>query len=393
MKTTQGTDRRRRVLHFIESDGVYGAERVIINLAREMRSDGNYFPVIGCIAQDAEKPVDLVELARSLGIEAHSIEIRNALVWRDLFRARRQVRALNIDIIHTHGYKPAVFAYLMRKLTGIRLVATCHLWFVDKDAPWKMRMMIAIEKMLYRHYPAVVAVSDDILGILVESGAKRERLSLIRNGVALSDYQPSTGSSNSGTIQVLNVARLTQQKAQRDLITAAAAIASTRRDILVSIVGEGELRESLQRQIDELGVGDVVRLLGFRADVADLLQQADIFVLPSVDEGMPVSLLEAVASRVPVIVTPVGDVPKLIRDGDTGMIVQPQEPQALAAALVRLADDGVLRTELAERAWKFLRATYSSQQMFEEYQRIYEGVMGRPSAPLMSQPARRASES
>src|SRR3569832_2035299 len=121
--------RRLRVLHFIESGGMYGAESVIMNLSREMRSDARFEPVIGCIVQDANERVALVDLAASNAIEAHRLLIANRLAWLHLPRIARRLRELKIDILHCHGYKPAVYAYLLAKVTGVRFFFTCFFWF------------------------------------------------------------------------------------------------------------------------------------------------------------------------------------------------------------------------------------------------------------------------
>ena len=374
---------RARVLHFIESAGIYGAESVILNLSREMAAAGGYEPVIGCIVQRDDEAVDLVRVAASMHIEAHRITIPNRRVLLDLPLAARHIAQLRIDLIHCHGYKPSVFAFVISAFSRIKVMATCHLWFIESYAPVKMRVMIAVEKFLYRHFPAVVAVSQQIRDILRSVGVHEDRLHLIRNGIVLSDYEPAEqagtdahpDSPGADDICVLNIARLAEQKAQRDLIAAAVLVKAAMANVRIIIVGEGELREELSRQIAEAGVGDMVGLLGFRSDVASLLQRADIFALPSLDEGMPISLLEAVAARVPVIVTAVGDIPKLIADGVTGVIVNRRDPAGLAQAILALARDPARRASLAEHAWQKLRVSYSSAQMFEQYCEVYRKVL------------------
>jgi len=376
---------RKRVLHFIESGGIYGAESVIINLSREMAAGGDYEPVVGCIVQRDDEAVDLVRIAASLGIEAHCITISNWRVFLDLPLAARFIRRQRIDMIHCHGYKPAVFAFLIAMLVRVRVMATCHLWFIDTNAPFKMRALIGIEKFLYRHFRAVVAVSEHIRDILLTVGVDAARVHLIRNGIVLSDYdfaacastlQPvAIGNLGEGDVCVLNIARLTEQKAQRDLVAAAVHIKAAGAKLKIVLVGEGELRNELLQQIAAEDVGDVVSLLGFRSDIAELLRRADIFALPSLDEGMPISLLEAVAARVPVVVTAVGDIPKLIADGSSGVIVKRRDPAGLASAILALANDATRRSELAEQAWQRLKASYSSTQMFERYCEVYRKVL------------------
>lgn len=382
--TANTAGRRLRVMHFIESGGLYGAESVIMNLSREMRGDQRFEPVIGCIVQHADERVALADLAAANDIEAHRLLIANWRVWLDLPRVARQLRALKIDILHCHGYKPAVFAYVIARLTGIRILTTCHLWYFDADAPFKMRMMVRIEKFLYRRWPLVIAVSDKIRDILQANGVKPERLRVIPNGIPIGDYSTDMRGAASAVrpLQVLNVARLTQQKAQGDLITAAALVRRERSDVKFTLVGDGELRGQLARQIESESLGDCVELTGFRADVTRVLQAADVFALPSHDEGMPISLLEAVAAGVPVIATAVGDVPKLIRHEDTGLIVAAGDPAGLARAILRVAADRDAALARAARARRLLIEGYSSSAMFSGYARAYQDVAaaGSPQA-------------
>lgn len=382
---------RKRILHFIESGGLYGAESVIINLSREMATQDSYEPVVGCIVQNNHQDVDLVEVASSLNIESHRLCIANSRAILELPRAAAKLKRLGIGLIHSHGYKPSVYAFIIGRLTGIPVLATCHLWFMDSDAPMKMRFMVRLERYLYRFFPAVVAVSKDIRSILLANRVDPTRVHLIKNGIALEDYRDIKGGRRQergesprrrnvdgvrdGDVCVLTVGRLTEQKAQRDLVSAAALIKKAGKQVKILIVGEGELRESLEQQIEQLGVGDQVSLLGFRDDIGSLLRRADIFVLPSKDEGMPISLLEAVAAGVPVITTMVGDIPKLIKHGVTGIAVEINDPPGLAEAILSLSDDVDSASVLAERAFEALRESYSSAQMYREYDRVYQAVL------------------
>ena len=134
---------------------------------------------------------------------------------------------------------------------------------------------------------------------------------------------------------------------------------------------EGALRESLQSQIVAGGWGDRVRLLGFRDDVPALLQAADAFALPSLDEGMPMILLETAAAGTPIVATPVGDIPTLVRDGATGLVVARGDTAALAAALLRLRDEPGLGARLGAAARDEVRRVHSSETMAARYAEVY----------------------
>jgi glycosyltransferase involved in cell wall biosynthesis len=376
---------RKRILHLIDSEGVYGAERVILNLSREMFRAARYDPVVGCIVRRAHEPNDLHQAAVAQGLETVKIPIDNALLARDLRRAAGQIRKLGIDLIHSHGYKPSVFGFVIRRLAGVPILATCHLWFEPTKGPLKMRAMIRLEKRLYRFFPAVVAVSEPIRQVLIQSGVAPARVHVIKNGVDISDSVVSADMRvalrrelglDPGGFCVLNAGRLTRQKAQGVIIAAAAVLKRAGARCRFLIVGEGRLREELLDLIRVMDVTDDVHLLGFRADMAALLDVADVFVLPSFDEGMPVSLLEAAAAGVPVVATPVGDVPRLIEHEVTGLLVPVGDDAALAAAIVRLRGDQGLGQRLAMAARSAMVRSYSSSAMNEQYMMVYETILG-----------------
>lgn len=372
-----------RVLHFIESGGLYGAERVILNLSREMIGGGKFAPVIGCIVSSETEQSDLYTAAKAEGIDAIKLVIPNRRFPLALFRVANELKKRNVTLIHSHGYKPSVYGFFLKFLARIPVMATCHLWFEMDKGPLKTRVMIALEKFFYRSFPSVVAVSDDIRQVLMDNGVSGQRVSVVENGVFI---EPLEDPDNSGKLRaslglhyddfvVFNAGRLTRQKSQWTLIEAAAELKKRKVNVKVLIAGEGRLKESLIEHIERLGVEDRVKLLGFRQDVPMLLAMSDVFALPSLDEGMPMILLEGTARGIPVVTTGVGDIPKLVRDGESGLVVPKEDPLALANAIDRLRLNEHLRRTLARNAGDIMRTRYSSQAMHEKYHDIYQSLL------------------
>jgi glycosyltransferase involved in cell wall biosynthesis len=383
---------RARVLHLIDSAGVYGAERVILNLAQEHIEGGEVTPVVGCLIPHADAPSALHDTAMQEGIESLRLPVANQRLPFDLLRLMRVLRRERIDLVHAHGYKPAVFAFVARLLAGIPAISTCHLWFEPEHGPLKKRLMVAVEKRLYRWFPRVLAVSEDIRGILVTEGVPADRVTVVPNGVAT--HAPALTAAERERIRaslgvapgefcVLNAGRLARQKCQSLLVDAAARLKALGRPCKVLIVGDGELEGQLQQQIQSLGVQDHVRLLGFREDVPELLAASDAFALPSLGEGMPMSLLEAVAARVPVIATAVGDVGKLVVDGRSGIIIQPGDVDGLVTAIDSLRAQPQLALAITGHAHQLLIDGFSQEAMAASYLAVYREVLhaGSP-APL-----------
>jgi glycosyltransferase involved in cell wall biosynthesis len=375
----------RKVLHFIDSGGLYGAESVILNLSREMQTGGEYEPVVGCIVSQSDEQNALYDKALELGIRAEKLVIRNSCFIIDIPRIARQLKRLDIKIIHSHGYKASVFGYILSLLMSIPIMATCHLWYLKGLVPLKMRVMITIELFFYKFFPVIVAVSEPIKKILLSHGIYEHKTKVINNGIFLDDYLPverdileqerAALQIKPGELCLINVARLTQQKAQWHIIDAAAQLKSKGEKLRFFIVGEGELMDDLKQQVRDNDLQQTVHLLGFRSDVKTLLQVADIFILPSLDEGMPIALLEAVASRTPVLATPVGDIPKLIQNDQSGVLVKRDDVTDLVHGIRRMAASAELRKKCADHAWEAIRYVYSSKVMYQSYHAIYNDLL------------------
>ncbi len=376
-----------KILHFIDSEGLYGAESVLLNLSGLMARSDHYVPIVGCIVSSSGEQSDLFEKALEMGLAAEKVVLRNSRLFLDLPRAANQFKSLDVHLIHSHGYKPSVFGYAIKLMTGIQVMATCHLWFKGVKGPLKMRLMVALELYLYRFFQLVVGVSEPIKDVLIDSGVSSERILVIKNGVEVGEGNISSpdilarlrkeiGLGDSDFC-ILNTGRLTKQKAQRDIITAAGILRDRGIKGRFLIVGEGELMADLQHQIVEMNLDESVQMLGFRDDISDLLQVVDLFVLPSLDEGMPMSLLEAAALGLPVVASQVGDIPKLIEDKITGFVVPAEDPQALADAIARQMEDPRLGCRLGEKAQKRVREGYSTEAMFLQYDQLYLQLLGQ----------------
>lgn len=375
---------RKKVLHFIESEGVYGAERVILNLSKEMRGSAEFEPVVGCIVRSESDADDLFSLARELGVRAIKLSMSNARLLIDLLGVSAILRQEKIVLIHSHGYKPTVYGALLGALLKVPMIATCHSWPDPGKGPLKMKLMVWLQNYVLRWLPKVLAVSDTIRQCLIENGVDANRISVVPNGVDFASEHSNAHQRNvlrkeleikEDDYCVLNIGRLTPVKAQWVVIEAAAILKKIGQPCRFLIVGEGAHRGHLQALIEERDVEDSVKLLGFRSDIHELLNVADLFVLPSLSEGMPMSLLEAANAKVPVAATAVGDIPKLLEHERSGLIVPQENPEALAERIIRLKNNSDFAQALADEAHTRVRALYSSQVMCQQYIEVYTEVL------------------
>jgi len=204
----------------------------------------------------------------------------------------------------------------------------------------------AFSKWKYRHVDVFIAASKTIASILEHDGIARDRIEVVHDGVNVGyiDKQPVVDAHGAfwlphGAPLVGNVAALATHKGQRHLVAAAALVAREVPDARLLIVGDGDLRDTLQHQIKALGLERHVLLAGFRDDALGLIKSLDVFVMSSLTEGLGSSILEAMACERPVVGTRTGGIPEVVGDGETGLLVPPGDERALADAIVSLLRD------------------------------------------------------
>ena len=369
-----------RVLHLIESDGVYGAEQVVLNLAREATGDPRFPATIGCLVKDVAAANPLHEHALALGLSAVKLRMRTLQSPIDLARLPFSLRRLQIGIIHAHGYKAAIAGYAAHLAARVPIVATCHLWFEESEVKWTYRWLTRLERRLYPRFAHVVAVSAAIGAKLRGWRVPEAQLTEIGNGIALGS--PDRTSAQAAGLRtelgipedafvVVNVGRLAEQKSQADLIAAAARLRPLHPQLRVLILGEGHLRAALERQIASAGLEGIVRILGFKPNAREYLAIANAFVLTSIDEGLPMALLEAAAAHVPAVCTAVGGIPEVFEDERSALFVPVHGVDALATSLQRLIEQPELGAFLGSGAFEAVRRTHSAETMYRRYREIY----------------------
>jgi len=283
---------------------------------------------------------------------------KEAVVFAKAVAIARTAERERVDRVHAHfASHPATAAWVIHRLTGIPFSFTAHAndLFV---APVLLDRKVADAR-------AVVAISEYNRDLLLAS-APAARVEVIHCGVDLERHAGPDHAERAAD-RVLCVASLHPKKGHTDLIDAIALLARRRPGVVLELVGEGPEREAIERRARERGVADRVALLGARSsdDVRARLAEASAFALPSVRlpsgrmEGIPVALMEAMASDVPVVATRLSGIPELVQHEVTGLLVEPQDPEGLAAALERLLSDEALAGRLAAEARSLVERSFS----------------------------------
>ena len=369
-----------RVLHVISSGGMYGAETVILSLMHSI----NAMPAHGCALavfhNPRQPPPALVQAAMTSGLDATQVHLLPCRGQIDRYVAAR-LRGLaarhGADTVHAHGYKADIYAACAWGRLRPALVSTCHTWY-DNDLP--LRLYGALDRRMLRRFEAVVAVSGEVRDRLLAAHVAPERIELIRNGVAMEPFvlagqQRLRRQAQSGPLRIGLVGRLAPEKGIDTLLGAAARLREGHPEISFEIAGEGAERPHLQQLLRELHLETRVSLWGGVADMPAFYAGLDLLVSASRQEGLPMALLEGMASGLPVVATRVGAVPQVVREGVTGLLVEPDAPEALAEAMEQLIGSRTLRGSLGQAGQDRIRSEFSAERMTAEYLAVYEQAL------------------
>jgi len=368
--------RKTRLLQITHDLDLGGLQQVVYNLCRTVNRELFDVSVLclrerGCYAEDVE----------ALGIPVYLLDQKpDGVDYFAFIKVARLLRKLNIDVIHTHNTQPFFDGTMGAMLAGVRTVIhTDH----ARPFPDKMRYMI-VEKLMSLYAYRVVGCSDHTSAQLIRyEKISPRKIVTIPNGIDGSRFRQTIdkaqkrkelGIHHDGDIIGVAV-RLSDQKGITYLLKAMPEILKTHPRVTVLIAGDGDLRAELEQESQALGLGsdlgNNVIFCGTRKDIPELLQLFDIYALPSKWEGLPMIILEAMASGCIVVATDVGGNGTAIIDGETGLLIAPENVTALTNALSRLLDDKALRERLAANARQRFDAVFSAETMTGKYEQLY----------------------
>ena len=365
------------ILQFISSIGFFGAENVVLHLSSELQTKELYVPIVGVLENLQNPHSEVAKESRKNGIETVIFPCRGRFDLKTIKQLRRFIRKREIDIIHSHGYKSNLYSFAASYRRGASLVATCHNWLGDDP---KMKFYATLDRFFLRRFDDVVAVSDDVRKRLICSGVCPKKVTVVKNGITLDRFERVHSAAKIRSdlgiphdCKVIGtVGRISEEKGHIYLLRAAEKVRKQYPKTVFLIVGDGPLRKELQREYDSPSIV----FAGITNDVPHLYHCMDIFVLPSLTEGLPMVLLEAMAARKPLVATRVGAVPNVIQDGHSGCLVEPGDVKGLAQAITDLLANPQKAHHLAKHAHRKVKQDFSSQRMAEKYIEVYQDVLG-----------------
>lgn len=373
-----------RPLVVISGLPVGGAETVTVQFLRHLTATDRPVPVCTLTDRLDGSPARALDRA---GVPRFDLGARRLADWSALTRLLRLVRQHRVDLLHAHGQDASILAAAVTFLRPMVLVVTRHV-LEEPGRTVRERGRARLAMAALRRADAVVAVSRAVADRLVASAVSEERIHVIRNGIELCPFEPDRLSRSRAEVRqslslderdrvVLVPAVMREGKGHDLLLRILPELREAVPDVRILFAGDGEREEALRREARERGVEDAVRFLGFRGDMPELLGAADLVALPSLAEALPTVLIEAAAAGCPVVATRVGGTPEVVEDGLTGVLVPPDDAEALGLAVVDLLHDSERARACGRRARRLASARFDIGSQVEQTVDLWRTVVAR----------------
>jgi len=365
-----------KIVHVLNSVARGGAENLVINLAHQMTLKGHEVVIISLTDK-----VEYTNLIDEYGIKVVSCGFIGTIfsinkLFTSFRKLQLEVNKIQPDIIHSHIFLADVLVRAL-KLPNLCLITTFHSpepWWDKSDI--KSRLKTWLEGITARNrVKRYIAVSEEAKIMAVKYlGVQSNYVKVVMNGVDTELFQPSQGVKKDQLI-VIHVARYYPEKAHELLITAFVLVVKKIPEAELWLVGDGPLCHKMKALVEQLGIQNNIKFLGLRSDIATLMQLANIFTLPSEREGLPISLLEAMATGLPVVVTRVGEMSNVVEHETNGLLIECRDSSAISNGLLRLALDKSFSTILGENARVTIINNYSITSTANEYLAVYDQAL------------------
>lgn len=367
-----------RVLNLIDTYHIGGAGKVLLQFLEH--ADERVACTLGCFRYRNPPSTEFIDAARARGFDLALFDQRFNFDPTPLWQVYRLLKRGHYDILETHGYKGHLIARALQKRLPIHWVGVTHGW-TDENA--KIRLYNELEKTLLKSADHVISVSPQLRAVMHQLRGPRKPVSLVLNAVdpdsifgdgkSASIRQELLQDSNDGFL-LGSFGRLSPEKGHRILLDAMAGLNPNSPAKLV-IVGDGPERENLQRQTEELCIHDRVIFAGQQTNMRDWFEAIDLFVLPSLSEGLPFVVLEAMSLEKPVLASRVGALPEVIVEGVNGWLLPPGDPRLLAISIASLLKDRGRLEAVGKKASEMLYPRFGAERQAREVVDIYQEVL------------------
>ena len=363
-----------KIAHAIYSLMIGGSEVLAWRIAKAFLRSGRY----DCSLYAVDRGGPLGSALSADGIKYRVFSRKSRVDLKLLGSLVAHMRADKIQLVHTHHIAQLLYAGLAARLVGAKVVHTEH----DFYSLSHRRGIQILLRVLSKMADVVTGVSDPVSCFLRDQvGIPSQKIMTIQNGIDISAYLGATPIARSEwgwshtDVVVGCVARLEPEKGVAILLEAFRLVLMRQPNAKLLIAGDGGERAHLKSAAGRLGLNGSVQFLGSRSDIPEVLATCDVIAVPSIQEGLPMALLEAMASGKAVVATGVGSIPDVIRDGGSGILVPPASAKSLAQALTGLVDNQSKRQEMGVEASKVVEERYSFNRMLQTYDSLYQTLV------------------
>jgi glycosyltransferase involved in cell wall biosynthesis len=394
MRSSRVPEQRTKVLRVIARLNMGGPALHVAYLASGLREHGYDTTLVAGSLARGEDSMEFVadelgvKVERLRGLRRDISPIRDVLA---VLRLAQLIRRERPTILHTHTAKAGAVGRLAALVSGDArppiVVHTFHGHVLrGYFGPLRTLGFRLLERWLARGTDALVAVSPEVRDDLVRLGvAPREKFTVVRLGIELEERLGGASNGRDETRRVLGIGperftvgwigRMTGVKRTGDVLLAFKELRERGVDAVLCMVGDGPEREQVEQRAHDLGIMRDTLFLGYQENVAPFYSAFDAMILPSGNEGTPVSAMESLAAGRPVVATRVGGVPDVVRDGEDGFLVELGDVRELAGALARLADDPELRVRMGEAGRARVLPRYAVQRLVDDVDRLYRALL------------------
>ncbi len=347
-----------------------GQQRVVADLAKAFHKEGHRSLV--CTTQFGG---ELVAELESSNVPFHCLGLKKSYAPRALIPVMRYLRDNKVDVVITHGNSGCLIPRIAA--ATLRIPVFLHVEH-SLSSNYKKVYHIIINKVLSLFTDRIICVSQSAKQSLLEvEGTNTRKIAVIPNGLDTERFTvlKTEHIQKSDIRRIGIVGRFSEEKGHYYFVEAAAKLIKSRENVEFVFIGDGPLRSSIEQKVRDHGLSKYSRFLGVRSDVGSLLQTLDVFVLPSLREGLPISLLEAQYFGVPSVATEVGGNAEIIKNGYNGLLVPPRDPDALAKAILKVLNDSELGKELSARGREVFSRKYSGERMAKTYLDLIQTIL------------------
>lgn len=313
-----------------------------------------------------------------MNVPVYTVPKKRNLDWTLPFRLAKLFKKTNVDIVHTHN--PSVWLYggIAAKIAGIPLIHTEHTSSDYNAVRWGR-----IERFLSFFTQKITSVSESVAEFMIENeGISRKIVQVIHNGVKSEDYDIAVNRKNKrndlglaeNDFVFINVARFYPNKDHSTLLRSFSLMLKKNPGCKLLLAGDGPLKESAIKEAAAYGLNGNVKFLGNRRDISEILKVSDVFVLSSIKEGLPIVILEAMASGLPVIATRVDGNTEVVNHDETGFIVPASDPNALSEMMIHVQLDKKKSVEMGQKGRQRVKKYFTFEKMVGEYRKLYDSV-------------------